>query len=273
MITNPPMELDLNSFLDSPLPSDDDDDDGGGDCDNLTSIPHRTIEDILNDSDSSASSSPPPSPPRRSSYDAVSVSASKLSAGSSTDEARRSPDGPKVVQLDERPVGTRIGSFARFKSTGESSSSLEDSFRRASKPLPSLFGGVRSNVKPGAALAAAVAASRSVPTPHAAAIKSRRSLGSSEGLRRVVDARELGSTFGDDSEAISDELRSNSNGDLKGISSEISQSSTKLVEDRNGDAKTDDLLTAVADIGGEISRRGSVSESSVEVCVIPHCLT
>ena len=35
---------------------------------------------------------------------------------------------------------------------------------------------MRSNAKPGAALAAAAAASRSVPTPHAAAIKSRRSL-------------------------------------------------------------------------------------------------
>ncbi|CAA0827177.1 transducin family protein / WD-40 repeat family protein [Striga hermonthica] len=41
---------------------------------------------------------------------------------------------------------------------------------------PQLFGGgvIRSNAKPGAALAAAAAAARSVPTPHAAAIKLRR---------------------------------------------------------------------------------------------------
>ncbi|EXC13672.1 Vacuolar protein sorting-associated protein 8-like protein [Morus notabilis] len=245
MITNPPMELDLNSFLDSQLSSDDDD---GGD---LTSIAHRTIDEILNDSDSSASSSPPPSPPRRSSYDAVSVSASRLSSESSIDEARRSP------QLEERPVGSRTGSSARFKSAGEPSSSPEDLFRRASKPLPSLFGGVRSNAKPGAALAAAAAASRSVPSPHAAAIKSRRSLGSSEGLRKVLDGRELRSTLGDDSEAASDELPSNSNGDLKIISSEISQ-------DSNGDEITDGLRTVVADIGSEILSRDRVSESSLE---------
>ncbi|KAK6123625.1 hypothetical protein DH2020_042624 [Rehmannia glutinosa] len=44
------------------------------------------------------------------------------------------------------------------------------------KVLPQLFGGgvIRSNAKPGAALAAATAASRSIPTPHATAIKLRR---------------------------------------------------------------------------------------------------
>lgn len=42
--------------------------------------------------------------------------------------------------------------------------------------LPPLFGNgaIRSNAKPGAALAAAAAAARSIPTPHAAAIKLRR---------------------------------------------------------------------------------------------------
>ncbi|KAK1369871.1 vacuolar protein sorting-associated protein 8-like [Heracleum sosnowskyi] len=49
--------------------------------------------------------------------------------------------------------------------------------------LPSLFGSssasVRSNVKPGAALAAAFAASRNAPSPHAAAIKLRRASASS----------------------------------------------------------------------------------------------
>ncbi|KAL1535637.1 vacuolar protein sorting-associated protein 8 [Salvia divinorum] len=46
----------------------------------------------------------------------------------------------------------------------------------AGRVLPPLFGNgaVRSNAKPGAALAAAAAASRSIPTPHATAIKLRR---------------------------------------------------------------------------------------------------
>ncbi|XP_057778554.1 uncharacterized protein LOC130997300 [Salvia miltiorrhiza] len=46
----------------------------------------------------------------------------------------------------------------------------------AARVLPPLFGNgaVRSNAKPGAALAAAAAASRSIPTPHATAIKLRR---------------------------------------------------------------------------------------------------
>ncbi|KAL6290585.1 hypothetical protein ACE6H2_008095 [Prunus campanulata] len=49
------MELDLDSFLNSHLSLSDEDDD-----DNLNSVPHRTIDEILNDSDSSASSSRPP---------------------------------------------------------------------------------------------------------------------------------------------------------------------------------------------------------------------
>ncbi|CAM0947372.1 unnamed protein product [Alopecurus aequalis] len=44
----------------------------------------------------------------------------------------------------------------------------------SSRQLPSLFRGVRPSPRPGAALAAAAAASRAVRTPHAAAIKSRR---------------------------------------------------------------------------------------------------
>ena len=99
------MELDLDSFLNSPLTSDDDDDD---DDNNLNSIPRRTIDEILDD-------------------DTVSVSTTK-----------------------------------------------QPSSDFSLKPLPSLFRGVRSNAKPGAALAVAVAASRALPTPHAAAIKLRR---------------------------------------------------------------------------------------------------
>ncbi|XP_074334037.1 uncharacterized protein LOC141671649 isoform X2 [Apium graveolens] len=63
--------------------------------------------------------------------------------------------------------------------------SLELSYAhaRARNVLPSLFGStgasVRSSVKPGAALAAAFAASRNAPSPHAAAIKLRRASASS----------------------------------------------------------------------------------------------
>ncbi|PNT65776.1 hypothetical protein BRADI_3g02497v3 [Brachypodium distachyon] len=51
---------------------------------------------------------------------------------------------------------------------------FSNSAASSSRPLPSLFRGVRPSPKPGAALAAAAAASRAVLTPHAAAIKSRR---------------------------------------------------------------------------------------------------
>jgi hypothetical protein len=75
--------------------------------------------------------------------------------------------------------------------------------------LPSLFGGVRSNAKPGAALAAAAAASRSVPTPHAAAIKSRRLSSGSGTFQTILDIAESGSSGGGDHEIVSN----SSNGD------------------------------------------------------------
>ncbi|XP_058763100.1 uncharacterized protein LOC131636503 isoform X1 [Vicia villosa] len=59
------------------------------------------------------------------------------------------------------------------------------------RPFSSLFGRVTPNAKPGAALAAAAAASRSVPTPHAAAIISRRK--SSQSIRTESDDSDKGS--------------------------------------------------------------------------------
>lgn len=136
------MELDLDSFLVS-----DSDSDSEPDSD-PSSIPHRTVDEILNASSSSSpSSSPPPSSPplAREQLNRHAAAARPQSEffhrGLLTDPARRNP-APTT------------------------------SLRQL--PLPSLFAGVRSNVKPGAALAAAVAASRLVPTPHAAIIKSRR---------------------------------------------------------------------------------------------------
>ena len=209
------MELDLNSLLNSQISSDDDDDDE--DNGDLNSLHRRTVDEILQDSDSdsdsgsSASSSPPSALPRHDDLDR-SIRSSQASVS-----ARPSSDGAKSTESEERSVGTRTGSVARFKS-GESSP--EEFFRRASisKPLPSLFGGVRSNVKPGAALAAAAAASRSVPSPHAAAIKSRRSVGN-EGARRALDGGELGF---------------DSNGGLSPMGLEIGRSVAKSVEDSNG---------------------------------------
>ena len=254
----PPMELDLIALLDSHVSTDDDDDD---DNNKLNSIPHRTIDEILNDSDSSTSSSPPQSPPsilRRLSADPDRPSsASRLSSESSIEETHKSTDAPKPTQLEERLVGSRTGSFGRFNKSGESS---EDVFRRGSRPLPSLFGGVRSNAKPGAALAAAAAASRSMPTPHAAAIKSRRSVGIG-GFQKVLESEELGSTAGAESETASDELGSNSNGDLNLISLDVSSSGTKLVEGSNSN---DEKME-------EISRRDGISESSSEGGEVLHC--
>lgn len=145
---------------------------------------------------------------------------------------------------------TRPNSFARAKSGGLSG----DSVWRApssSRPLPSLFGGVRSNAKPGAALAAAAAASRSVPTPHAAAIKSRRAVS----LQKVMDTGESNSVVGDDHEIVSN----SSTGDSIGVATERSRSDGKLGEeaDNPGDFKSY--------LEDEISTRERNLETTTEV--------
>lgn len=193
------MELDLDSFLNS---SDSDDSDS-----NL--VPHRTLDEILNDSDSSSSSSlhhsdlPLRKPPALDN-DTISLP-----------ESTKPPPKPPT-------------SLVRAKS-GESSN--EPAWRVSSsstRQLPSLFGGVRSNAKPGAALAAAAAASRPLPTPHAAAIKSRRSVSGS--LRKFLD--------GDDHEVFS--VSSN----------EVSLSSEKLPDD---DYLTGDFQSNSVNVSGEFS--------------------
>ncbi|XP_010054136.2 vacuolar protein sorting-associated protein 8 homolog [Eucalyptus grandis] len=166
-LPQPRMELDVDSFLISQNDphrhdDDDDDDDGEDDGEDWSSFPHRTIEEILNDSlsDSSPSPSPPPSPPRP---------RRQPSAGAvSLDDDSRSPPGPTPpLPDDNRPASSNSRPKPPDSAPWAPSSSRQ---------LPSLFGGVRSNAKPGAALAAAAAASRSLPTPHAAALKSRRAL-------------------------------------------------------------------------------------------------
>lgn len=179
------MELDLDSFLVS-------DSDSESDLDS-SSVPHRTVDEILNaSSSSSASSSPPSSPPlvrdqvyRRNQNDPT----PRLSEALLNVSAR-----PESVESEIHRGFPRVSDPARRNSASSSLRQL---------PLPSLFAGVRSNVKPGAALAAAVAASRLVPTPHAAIIKSRRaSSASSELLQQVLGAEESVSNQDEDDQEI-----------------------------------------------------------------------
>lgn len=170
------MELDLDSFLVS-----DSDSDSDSDLDS-SSVPHRTVDEILNaSSSSSASSSPPSSPP-------------SINRQKQNDPTRRLSEALTNVAV----VRPESELHRRFPPTRRNSASTSSSSLRQ-LPLPSLFTGVRSNVKPGAALAAAVAASRLVPTPHAAIIKSRRaSSASSELLQQVLGTGESVSNQDDD---------------------------------------------------------------------------
>lgn len=168
------MELDLDSFLDvhSGLDADDDE--------NWTSFPRRTIDEILNDSLSDLSSSSPvasrPSSPVPSSTphedDAVS--------DKSTEGIKLPPpNAGKPISSNSDPRPPRSSDpFPRVRPPDQARKPLPPASvpTSASRQLPTLFGGVRSSAKPGAALAAAAAASRAIPTPHAAAIKSRRAL-------------------------------------------------------------------------------------------------
>uniref|UniRef100_A0ACD6AIA5 Uncharacterized protein n=1 Tax=Avena sativa TaxID=4498 RepID=A0ACD6AIA5_AVESA len=69
--------------------------------------------------------------------------------------------------------------------SGRVSRTFSNNAASSSRQLPSLFRGVRPSPKPGAALAAAAAASRAVLTPHAAAIKSRRT--ASAPIEKLLD--------------------------------------------------------------------------------------
>ncbi|KAL0547682.1 hypothetical protein IC582_012106 [Cucumis melo] len=198
--TLPPMELDLNAFIHAHLSSGDDDDDD-------LSFPHRSIDEILNDSSSSTSSSPsssPHSPPSRGRRNivagngGVSASPSTSPFKSLLEETIKDSEAPRNNPWNEKSAQSKPGKVSHSK-IGELT---DDPFRRGSRPLPSLFGAVRSNAKPGAALAAAAAASRSTPAPHAAAIKSRRA-----GYGNMaLDDDELASSSAVDSEFLSDSL-------------------------------------------------------------------
>ncbi|XP_057981031.1 uncharacterized protein LOC131166457 isoform X2 [Malania oleifera] len=256
MLSKPPMELDLDSFLRSRSTLDNDYDDD----DDLSSIPHRTVDDILNDSDSSSSSSSSSSTPLNYSYlrhqrpsdhvvlevksnslpkeenpsrdDDVSVSTSTLVSDSRVEGTLNSANNSNVDEISV--LQSKTSSFSRVKS-GESSGNSFYLGQRFGRPLPPLFGGVRSNAnKPGAALAAAAAASRSIPTPHAVAIKSRRAGGGT--LQKVLHTEELGSVVSDDSEIVSDSVINvdglgPSNDASNGISFDIAHPDEEVVEE------------------------------------------
>ncbi|CAN6466278.1 unnamed protein product [Victoria cruziana] len=177
------LELDLNSLLQ--LQSSDDDDDGAV-------VAHRTVDDILNDSADSFSSSSSSSPSSRSELpfrplfppkpeiDTREVPASEVDyAGdpevptADSPKSDKSEDKTSVISLPRSVFSeSRLGLLRRKPGDGDISAKITPA--RGSSPLPSLFGVIKSNPRPGAALAAAAAASRSVPTPYAAAIKFKR---------------------------------------------------------------------------------------------------
>ncbi|XP_025799540.1 uncharacterized protein LOC112879491 isoform X1 [Panicum hallii] len=157
----PRQELDLDAFLPSSPTSS-----AASDAD---ADHRRAVDDLLlllssSDSDSEESTRVPSTSSRalsRVQAPAPPAEPSPLRSPSASSSPRRSTSASPSEALSSLVART-------FSSNGASSSS--------SKPLPSLFRGVRPSPKPGAALAAAAAASRAVLTPHAAAIKSRRSV-------------------------------------------------------------------------------------------------
>ncbi|KAL6629749.1 hypothetical protein ACP70R_029514 [Stipagrostis hirtigluma subsp. patula] len=166
MASQPPprQELDLDAFLPSSPTSS-----TASDADH-----RRAVDDLLlllssSDSDGSDSEESRPNPSTNSKVlpqiQAPAPPPPKPSPSPSSPSASPSPRRSTSASPSET-----LSSLVSRTFSGNSAS--------PSKPLPSLFRGVRPSPKPGAALAAAAAASRAVLTPHAAAIKSRRSLSS-----------------------------------------------------------------------------------------------
>lgn len=143
-------EVDLDSLLQS----------HGGDTDSDEEDRHRRTVDeiILNNSSSSPS---PPSSPSLPLDDGDDGGGDNNVSATPTDNRLLYSYSIPLVDTDSYTFDSAISS-SRLNYVG--------------RVLPPLFGNgaVRSNAKPGAALAAAAAASRSIPTPHATAIKLRR---------------------------------------------------------------------------------------------------
>ncbi|KAM0845517.1 hypothetical protein ACQ4PT_056320 [Festuca glaucescens] len=103
----------------------------------------------------------------------------------------------------------------------------------SSRQLPSLFRGVRPSPKPGAALAAAAAASRAVLTPHAAAIKSRRT--ASAPIEKLLDE-------GSGSEA-SEGIPSAGNSEAEVVAEKVNEEVVARVTEENvgGSSRSEEL--------------------------------
>ncbi|XP_073114052.1 uncharacterized protein [Elaeis guineensis] len=231
-------ELDLDAFL--RFHGDDLYSSSSGDDDEQSAAARRhTIDELLHSSSSSSSSSPPspsriphlvsdpqpkeeiPIPQEHDQRSGRDEEQEEESTSLIVSWSRRSREVPSSVSLSS------LGLRSYHNSTASSSSS--------SRFLPPLFGSVRPNPKPGAALAAAVAASRSIPTPHAAAIKSRRA--GSGSLQKVleepaVDLEEVVGSGGLDGLELSEATASSGNlgvedDDRGPVVSAVSRSSTE----------------------------------------------
>ncbi|MQM01056.1 hypothetical protein Taro_033804, partial [Colocasia esculenta] len=175
------MELDLDSLLRSHGASGSDDDDDEAEQDGY----RRTVDEILNDSDSSSHSSGG-GVSRRASFGSLA-----LADGAPSESLDLSGVGEKAEEFPPRTASTEtLEELSAISTNGRGPRELprssvssvgiwSSSSFSSPRLLPPLFGGVRPNPKPGAALAAAAAASRSIPTPHAAAILSKRASASS----------------------------------------------------------------------------------------------
>ncbi|KAJ4978653.1 hypothetical protein NE237_009433 [Protea cynaroides] len=286
--------LDLDSLLQNG--SDDDDDD-------LHGMPHRTLDEILNESDSSSSPSSPSSfnsavfrrrflsDPSFSDKNSIfttkddtlsyqeddasvrspqdeTLSASRISTvhqvpKSPESEKLRSVDAPKFKPISRRKPGESLGNSSLGRNNGS-----------ATRSFPPLFGGVKPNPKPGAALAAAAAASRSIPTPHAAAIKSRRASG---GILQTVlhtEGQPVGISVGDSRTVLDGNLDFSSlTYSIEGVSigdgSGIAQLDEKFIKENKRVAKFQSF--AAETVNGEDVSGGDVAELShgfTEVCPV-----
>ncbi|CAI9090000.1 OLC1v1024674C6 [Oldenlandia corymbosa var. corymbosa] len=86
-----------------------------------------------------------------------------------------------ILDRSSSNTSLHISNSSSRLNLGDSSSARTTLQSSASISLPPLFTAIKSNVKPGAALAAAAAASRSIPTRNAAAMKSSRTAAATVG--------------------------------------------------------------------------------------------
>ncbi|XBI41023.1 hypothetical protein VPH35_125530 [Triticum aestivum] len=166
----PPHELDLEAFLPSSPASSDADADADAD--------HRRAVDDLLLLLSSSSSDSDDEPTRTPSTNHKALTRIK---------APPPPAKPSPSPLPSPSASPRRSTSASPSATLSSLAprTFSNAAAASSRPLPSLFRGVRPSPKPGAALAAAAAASRAVLTPHAAAVRSRRT--ASAPIEKLLD--------------------------------------------------------------------------------------